>query len=354
MIRLVPEGTSNELPPRNTFLRQHQTDSVVPVGPRTLARVGLSLGTALGAALCASPVRAQAIVPTLHVDCGELGELGRAALEARARADLASTPRSTGAVVLVTCTESSAVVAWGPAEGGPRARRLALGDDEATNTDAILDAIHGLSMETELPAAVPETPAPLAAGAGPAPAAIPFTPAARPAPPARASSPHPPSHRLGLLSGLRAELWQGDVGGALDGHVGARVPVSGDWSLFATAGFGPGVTSPQGIQAETLRAVVGVDRKLLTNVSVGIGATARVLFLQASRSAPPQSETVATVGLVASARYEIRLGAEALSVGPELDVLAQPLAVDVAGAEVFRIPLFVAGLSVDFVTGIHQ
>jgi hypothetical protein len=144
------------------------------------------------------------------------------------------------------------------------------------------------------------------------------------------------------------------VGGAIEAHVAASVAPTPGWALKATAGFGLGVASARGIEASTLRAVVGVDRALLAHTSVGLGAAARALFLEADSSTHPRSRTIATVGLVAAARYELRLGPVALSAGPDLDVLAQPLATDLGGAEVFRIPRFVAGLSIDVVTGLSR
>jgi hypothetical protein len=53
-----------------------------------------------------------------------------------------------------------------------------------------------------------------------------------------------------------------------------------------------------------------------------------------------------TFGAFAAFRYVLSQGPFALAAGPDLIVLARPVVVDVFGAELFRVPRVVAGLSI--------
>ncbi len=324
-------------------------DNVARVRQRVLVRATLVAGLLFGAEQ--APAGAQPLLTAMLVDCPDLGEVGRAALEARVRAELASTLHAAGGAITVSCAESSAQVAWHPAAGGTHTRSVALGEDEATNVDILVAAIHDLSTKVQSPAQDPDPS--LAPEPGPArtkpPNSLPKTPAHPPAP-----TPELPSIRWKLLAGIGAELWDGKIGGALGGHLGARAAAPRGWALDSIAGFGTGVNSAQGIRADTFRADVVIERELLARTYLGLGATARILFAQADSWAQPRSHTTATGGLVVSARYELHVGSVGFSVGPDVDVLAQPLAVDVAGAELFRIPRFVAGGWVDVTTDLPK
>jgi hypothetical protein len=55
----------------------------------------------------------------------------------------------------------------------------------------------------------------------------------------------------------------------------------------------------------------------------------------------------ATAAGVAQARCVLRFGAFVLAMGPGLEWLARPIAVEVAGSELFRVPVLVGGFSID-------
>jgi hypothetical protein len=54
-----------------------------------------------------------------------------------------------------------------------------------------------------------------------------------------------------------------------------------------------------------------------------------------------------TAGLFVSAHWALALGRLSLSAGPQAEVLARPLIVQIGYGEVFRMPSFLAGFTVD-------
>jgi hypothetical protein len=271
----------------------------------------------------------------LRMDCPMLDEESRAALEARARAELMAAPLPAGEIT-IQCARQSAVVTWRQAGGSLRMQSLWLADLDPTRAvDRLLDAVHALRFEG--------TPA------GPASVSPPIQPpeTPRPSPPLRAAPLPGGRYRLGATVGIDGELWQGAIGGGIGGNVGVRLSAHGGWSAALVAGSAWGLANGQGIRAQTVQAALRIGYAPLSHVEFGLGAEVRRLMVDSSGALRPAKQDGTTGGAVAFARYTLARGPFELSVGPQLEWLAQPIVVELAGMEVFRIPTFVAALSMD-------
>lgn len=132
--------------------------------------------------------------------------------------------------------------------------------------------------------------------------------------------------------------------GAVGGHVGIRARTASPWSFTLAAGNLWAAGSPKAIHAQTLRVFAGADYDLLREVRFGLGVDGRMMLADQGGS---QASNAATAGALATLRYVLRFGALSVSAGPAVELLAQPLVVQIAGAEVFRVPSGVASLIVD-------
>ena len=290
------------------------------------------LAAVLGGACAATAARAESPAVELRIDCPSLDDEARTLLEARARAQLAS-ERLPGGELVIACVGASATLAWQPVGGASRERTMVIEGEPASEVDALLAAIHAL-VAVQAPAA-PLPPV----GAAAAPAGS--TEPTEPAPPRREPSP------FAVLAGVDSELWQGGIAAAGGGHAGVVFSPGRRWSLVVLAGPAWGLSSADGLHAWRLRGVARVDYALLPALRIGLGASGRILWADAVRGDVPPQRTGATAGGLLSARYVLPLGPIVLGVGPEVEALVQPISVDVAGAEVFRMPTFVVGLSVE-------
>jgi hypothetical protein len=308
-------------------------DSGVRPGVAAVCATAGVIAAQLGAL---APRRAQAGMQagaTLRVNCGDLTTEGRAALEARARAELASAPLPAGEVA-VTCADRAAVVTWWAADGGFREANVALVPDQALAVDALLGTIEALRAGDRPRVAVVAPPTARVEG--------PRAPG-----PARADLAPPAFYRLGAVVGMEGELWQGAIGGALGARFGPRVSSPGGWSLAITGGVGWGLATTQGIRAQTLSAMLGLGYAPFRHLELGLGAEIRVLTATAAGPTGSTELHDTTEGALASARYVLARGPLRLAIGPQIEALAQPFLVQVSGREVFRIPTFVAGFSID-------
>jgi hypothetical protein len=152
-----------------------------------------------------------------------------------------------------------------------------------------------------------------------------------------------------LTLGADSELWSGGVAAAVGAHAGVRFSPSPRWSVAVAAGDLWATSTPQSVQSQTLRAFVGVDCDLPPAVRVGLAVDARMMLAQQGSSA---ASNAATAGLLLTARYVARLGSLELSAGPLGEVLFRPIIVQVSGAEVFRVPTALLGLSIDGTLGL--
>ena len=251
-----------------------------------------------------------------------------------------------------------------PRKGKAREKSVPLGDEPSDAVEAILAALDSLLFEAPAdeaedagrpqhaaPDAAPTTrPAPPAdaAPATPFPTAA---PAERPTAPEGAPGDVPAAYGTGLTLGADSELWSGGVTGALGAHAGVRLAASRRWSALLPAGDLWATSAPQSVQSQTLRALASVDYDLLRAVRVGLAADARVMLAQQGSSS---LSNAATAGLLVSARYVARLGSFQLSVGPQGELVYRPLIVDLSGAEVFRVPTALVGLSLDGMLGLGE
>jgi hypothetical protein len=311
-----------------------------------------------------APARAQGSEVGLQIDCPPLDEASRAALEARARAELSSAPLP-GGEVFIECAGGSATLVWQPRGDARRASRVMLGPDLAATVEALLGALDTLLFEKpersdgDPPAGPPpESPSP----ASPPPASPPPTVAppvveppapvdsrTAPTPDAAASGRRAPV-AFGLTVGIDSELWHGAVPGAMGAHVGGRIEAPGGWSATLAVGALWGLGSAQGLGSRTLRVVAGLDYIVVPHVQVGLGADARLMTVTTDGSLGPTARDGATAGALLTARYVLRSGRLGLSAGPQAELLARPLIAEIAGSEVFRVPSVMAGFTVDVST----
>jgi hypothetical protein len=325
-------------------------------------------GRLLLGAVCATLVltlggrlaRAQESDISLRFDCPVLDPANRAALEARARAELTSAPLRQGEVA-IECRGDSATVAW-QARGAPRHENtVRLPSDAASTVEVLLEALDALLFEK--PAATTSSePAAEPAATAPAPeAAPPPTSEQKAVPPVATVAPAPAattpaqdtsaaassSYSLALTLGGDSELWRGAIPGALGVHAGGRLQGPGAWSITLSGGVLWGIGSAQGLSSRTLRVVAGVDYLVVPHVRLGVGADGRLMTVDGDPSVAPASHDGATVGALVSARYSLSIGALDLSAGPHAEVLAYPLVAHLGNAEVFRVPTVMVGFVVD-------
>jgi hypothetical protein len=269
----------------------------------------------------------------LSIDCPVLDREALALLEARARADLVAEPHETGGVA-ISCTTSLATLAWRKTSGPRRERTVVLSLDPANAVDMLLGALDDLLSEKQ---AAPE------AGDLATPSSLP-----QPSSPPTPTSLSIRASRFGATGGVGSEVWQEGIGGAVGVHGGGEVRLSDSWSVVAIVGPAWGVTSADGIHAWTIRTDLRVDYDVVRRLELGLGVSGRVVWI--NRNLASSTQSAVTGGGLLVARYQVPLGPLALSFGPELEALARPVLVEFAGAEAFRIPIWILGFSVDATT----
>jgi len=311
-------------------------------------RTPAAYAMALVVVLCpGASARAAPSPVALRIACGTLDEDARAALEARAQAELASERLPEGEVEVV-CDATSATLSWTPKEGVRQERHVSLGLD--SGADAILAALHVLLVEEKRPLEEVRPPPSTDAGvrnADALPARPPIAPLPEPLVGEAARTPLEARrvHVAGIVGG-DVELWQGGLNVALGASTGLAVSPWARWTLRLLVAPQWGVGSALGISAWGLRAVADIDYALLPRFELGIGAGARSLWASAPRAASTQLEGT-SAGAIASLRYGFALGPITLSLGVKGEVLARPIIVEYSGSEAFRLPSFVAGATFD-------
>jgi hypothetical protein len=279
---------------------------------------------------------------TLRLNCPDLGPESSAAFEARARAELASSPRPAGEIA-VACADRAAVVSWWAADGAFRELGVPLASDHAAAVEALLHAVEVLR------AAVPSPP--------PAPAPGPEIGPARAAPEApavRASAAPHAWNGLGAAAGVDVERWQGAIGGAAGAWFGPRFSTPGRWSGALTAGVAWGAGSAEGVRARSLQAALAVGYAPLAYLEVALAAELRLLTATISATAGASELHDFTEAADVSARYVVALGPVRLAAGPRVGVLAHPFLVELAGRELFRVPAVVVGFVVEGATALGR
>jgi hypothetical protein len=304
-----------------------------------MLRTPVARAAALVVALSPTVARAESGGVALRIDCPTLGADAQSALETRAHAELLSESLPRGEVVVACEGTSAATVSWTPEGGTKREQRVQLSSGPEALDDTVLASLHGLLFAEERPSTAPPPQ--------PAPSAEPSPPASE----APASERSPPSIvpggvRVAGLVGGDAELWQGGVNVALGASAGASISLRQRWAVRATVGPQWGLGSADGIRAWGLRGLVEVDYAVLPRLPVGLGASARSLWADASRAAPTQLAGT-TGGVVLSARYVVSFGLVTFAVGLKGEALVRPIVVELGSVEAFRVPAFVAGLTLD-------
>jgi hypothetical protein len=289
----------------------------------------LAFACALDAGLASATPEAEGV--DVRIECPGLDDSAQAALEARARAALALRAGRAGTMA-VSCGERTATLTWSPVADRSGTRTLELAQDGLATVDALLGALDELLAEQAERTAAPVKDED---GAAPPDTVEPTTVEAASVP------------RFGVVAGADGELWAGRVPVALGGHAGLRARVAGSWSAWLTGGLVWGSSSPQGIHGRAVRAGLGLDDRIGEHVRLGAGAAVTVLFADGVVGGTPVSGKDWSIGATASAAYVISMGPIAICAGPEVEWLATPIAVHSPGGEVFRIPSFTGGLSLE-------
>jgi hypothetical protein len=292
-------------------------------------------GTIFAGAGIVSSAHAQSDVPQLSIRCPVLTQVDRAVLEARARAELTSSMGS-AARVKVDCADASARVAVVGRDGVAREGIVNFDGPRANIIEQLLGAVHELTRDTGLPSSAVEKVA-----QPPGPAAV-FSPRIEPV---RTGS--QTALGWGLVAGVSSELWQGAPAVALGGRVGGRLLIQDGWSVSFVARMSFGLASSAGVDAREWGALLVLEDLILSHAEIALGASAKRLIASHAAANQPTELDAATLGAFASAHVRFPFGRIAISAGPELEVLARPLIVQVDGSEAFRIPRVVAGFSLD-------
>lgn len=310
-----------------------------------MLRFGAAAGVVLAQAVGASPARAQGSDIALRIECPALDEASRAALEARARAELTSAPLPDGQVV-IGCARDAATLAWQPVGGGRRESSVKLEPDAGSTVEALLGALDALLFEKP---GKSESNEPASA---PAPVAKPqvrpsVVSASKASTTDAASSEGGSPYGAGLMAGVDSELWHGALPGGVGVHAGGRLQAGGGWSVTLAAGALWGVGSAEGISSRTLRVVAGLEWVVVPHVRLGLGADGRLMTVAGDASITPAALEATTAGAVASAHYLLQWGTLEVSAGPQVEILARPLIVQDMASEIFRMPSVMVGFALE-------
>ena len=154
-------------------------------------------------------------------------------------------------------------------------------------------------------------------------------------------------YRFASVGGVDSEIWSGQVGAAIGGHVGARLSSRTGWGTELDGGVVWALGSSHSVEARTLRTTLLVDYTPVEFVRIALGLDARLLIARSSGAASPVEQDGATFGAIAAARYALRVDRFEVLAGPQAEVLAWPVLVQVNGSEILRLPSLFAGLSLD-------
>jgi hypothetical protein len=124
------------------------------------------------------------------------------------------------------------------------------------------------------------------------------------------------------------------------------VQLADSWSVAVEAGPDWGVGGSAGVHAWSLRGAVLVEDAVVSHLLVGLGASGRLLWTGVDSSAGTSPGVGSTVGAVATVEMIFPMGPLMLSAGPRLEAMLRPIVLDVAGAEAFRIPTWIGGVTI--------
>jgi hypothetical protein len=308
--------------------------------------------TLLAPVLRASPAAAQSA--TVAVDCPAFDDETRAALDARARAELLV--REQGGTLVVACRGGDATLTWHPLDGQPRARVAPLAADARSSIDHILEALDSVLANAP------------ASGEGPGTAVI-ATPEQQPAPSVPAAPPRPPESpappeaeaeatrtpeggkpprrfRVAFGAGAIGELWSGSE--ALGGHLFAALALPSRFSVSVTGGGLWALRTPSSVSANIVRLGAGGDYGIdrAEHFRVGADVFADLVHAESSQAG---SDDRAFVGASVRATAGFDVGRLRLQIGPTLAAHPGKVVVQIGDTEAFHVPTFAFGFRLDAV-----
>jgi hypothetical protein len=279
--------------------------------------------------------------PTMRIVCPDLADDDGAALEARARAELSVEPLREGTLV-VNCGDRRVSI---EGSGVSLERDVAPDVNGVAFVDELLTAVHALLVEARRADAKSATV--VADQPEQASPSSPPGPLERKSGDSERSPPRDGLYRFASVGGFESEVWSGAIGAAIGGHVGARLSSRAGWATELDGGVVWGLGSAQAIEARTLRSTLRVDYAPVERLRIALGLDVRLLMARASGATSPVERDGATFGALAAACYALRVDRFELLAGPQAEVLAWPVVVQVNGSEVLRLPTLLAGLSVE-------
>lgn len=343
-----------------------RTRLIASVGPHPARARGARVAWVAALLSLAPSARADAS-PTVQIDCADLDQDARAALEARALGILLVNG-GLGELSLA-CNGGLALAAWRSDSG----QLKTLGEPRAAQADALAARETTIEQLVDLAARLLPAPADTGAAAGASAAqdvpALAQSPAedsaAREAPPAPLASPFdafserpqptpPPSEAVApaetfpaLRVGAAAEIWDGRMCCTAGFVLGAAVPLSGALRLGTSGSFELGVSEVSGVSVRHARFGLDLELQNASWLAVSGGAYVSALWVEATNVVTP--ETVMSVQPVLALQTFARLpaGPHELAAGPVLRAYAKERELRVDGALVARQPAFTVGLTVE-------
>jgi hypothetical protein len=309
----------------------------------------------MAACLLAPCARAEVPVsgaPGTHVivDCVALDPEHRAALEARAKADLI-VRHETGTLAF-ECSGATGVVAWTPASGRTLRGQRALPSDADGAIETLLEGAERLIVaghEAHTAAAAPPTAAsPEPTEAAPPPASViaappPGEPAVEPRPP----PPARPGLPFGFAAGAAVEIWDQvpavGPGGLVSWYAVPRLRIDAGGSLLFSTEERLGVTG------RLVRVRAGGEFSVDDAERFRVGAGLLFDTLKASADAALGVDAAQNTSFGGRLHFHYAApvaGSWRIAFGPYLTGRAAPVRVELGTIEAFRVPVVTGGAEV--------
>jgi hypothetical protein len=300
---------------------------------------------------------------TIAVDCPTLDAESRAAVEARARADLLV--RNTPGTFVVVCSAGEGRLSWHPLAGVPQTATVPLDADPRANVDRILEGLENLVAAGATPIPTVET----SGSAQPPPlASPPDASAAAPVPGPRTPLEPPPATPATFgepwRSGFRGVLLGGGIGGELWSNTAALGPRA-SVLLSLPAGFEAGAAatvfftlrSPYQVNGRAIRVALTGAYPLDRGERFHVGAD---VFLDLVHAAAPNAGTAndAAFGVLLRATAALIIAPLRIELGPTVALHPTRMQAQIGpapngadGNVAFTLQRFTAGLVLDVLAG---
>jgi hypothetical protein len=293
---------------------------------------------------------------TVAVDCPGFDAEGRAALDARARADLLV--RNDGGTLVIVCRGSIATLSWHPLTGAPSTSATPITDSTRSSIDGVLEALDVLlappaANEEETPVVAPEATPPEAT-------APPLQPKPAELAPPRAQMDSPAVDRSTVVSrgrrsvevvlgaGTAAEFWTGTAALGVRGLVAIPLPLR--LAAGATGTVLWDLASPSGVNARLSRVALGGEYGVDRAERFRVGADGFVEFLHAASGANGADDKTAFGGAV-HASAALLLKPVRIQAGPIFELRPNELRVQLGASDALAVTHFTFGLAVDVAFG---